>query len=436
MAKNNIKLGGDNMQQKLKSRTLAGIAGAAVALAACAMFVTPAAAQTKEPIKIGFSMAQTGPLGPNGQQALLGMKIWEEETNAKGGLLGRPVKLVYYDDQSNPSTVPGIYTKLLDVDKVDLVLGGYATNMVAPAMPVIIQKKKTFISLFALDVNAQFKYPKYFAVLPTGPKTKPSFTEGLYQVAMQQNPKPTTVALTFEDAEFSQNACEGARENAKTFGLKIVYDKSFPFNTPDLSPIVRAVQASNADIVIVCSYPLSSVNMVQAVKEANYKPKIIGGAMVGLQATVFKNKLGPKLNGIVNYETWVPTEKMMAPAAAFFKKYQELAPAAKVDPLGYYLGGWGYAYISVLGKAVEGAKSLDDDKIAEYLRKNTHKTIMGDWSYGPGGEWTKSGMMQVQYHGIKEGAGLDVWRGMSYQTVLTPSDLATGKVVYPYEKAK
>jgi len=424
------------MLHKLKSRTFAGVAGAAAALAACAMFVATATAQNKEPIKIGFSMAQTGPLGPNGQQALLGMKIWEEETNAKGGLLGRPVKLVYYDDQSNPSTVPGIYTKLLDVDKVDLVVGGYATNMVAPAMPVVIQKKKTFISLFALDVNAPFKYPKYFSVLPTGPKTKSSFTEGFFQVAMQQNPKPTTVALTFEDAEFSQNACEGARENAKTFGVKIVYDKSFPFNSPDVSPIVRALQASNADIVIVCSYPLSSVNMVQAITEANYKPKMIGGAMVGLQATVFKNKLGPKLNGIINYETWVPTEKSMAPAAEFFKKYQAQAPAAKVDPLGYYLGGWGYAYINMLGEAIAATKSVNDDKIAEWLRKTPHKTIMGNWSYGANGEWTKSGMMQVQYHDIKEGAGLETWKGMSYQTVLTPADMSTGKVVYPFDKVK
>ena len=374
-------------------------------VAAGAMFTVAGHAQTKEPIKIGFSMAQTGPLGPNGKQALLGMKIWEEEINAKGGLLGRPVKLISYDDQSNPSTVPGIYTKLLDVDKVDLVVSGYATNMVAPAMPIVIQRKKTFISLFALDVNAQFKYPKYFSVLPTGPKTKPSFTEGFYQVAMQQSPKPTTVALTYEDAEFSQNACEGARENAKTFGLKIVYDKSFPFNSPDVSPIVRAVQAANPDLVIVCSYPLSSVNMVQAINEANYKPKMIGGAMVGLQATVFKNKLGPKLNGIVNYETWVPSDKMMAPAAAFFKTYQEQAKGAGVDPLGYYLGGWGYAYINMLGEAVAATKSVNDDKIADWLRKTTHKTIMGDWSYGANGEWTKSGMMQVQYHGIKEGAG-------------------------------
>jgi branched-chain amino acid transport system substrate-binding protein len=420
----------------LRLRTPGGAAASLFALAALptALFATPTLAQ--EPIKIGFSMALTGPLAPNGKQALLGMKIWEEETNAKGGLLGRPVKLVYYDDQSQPSTVPGIYTKLIDVDKADLVLGGYATNMVAPAMPVIIQKKKTFISLFALDVNAEFKYPNYFAVLPTGPKTKPSFTDGFFQIAMQQSPKPATLALTAEDAEFSRNACEGARENAKEFGVKIVYDRSFPPGTTDFSPIVRAVQAANPDLVIVCSYPLSSVGMVLAINEANFKPKMIGGAMVGLQATVFKSKLGPKLNGIVNYETWVPSEKMMAPAAEFFKAYQARAGGEGVDPLGYYLGGWGYAYISVLGEAIAGTKSVDDAKIADYIRKTTFKTIMGEWSYGPGGEWTKSGMMQVQYHDIKEGAGLETWRGMSYQTVLTPPELKTGEVIYPYEKAK
>src|SRR5262245_61686812 len=316
---------GGNLRSGVTRRGLSSGLAVALIVGALAAVPGPASAQSGEPIKIGFSMALTGPLAPNGKQALLGMKIWEEETNAKGGLLGRPVKLIYYDDQSQPATVPGIYTKLIDVDKAELVLGGYATNMVAPAMPVIIQKKKTFISLFALDVNAEFKYPNYFAVLPTGPKTKPSFTEGFFQVAMQQSPKPQTLALTAEDAEFSRNACEGARENAKEFGIKIVYDKSFPPGTTDFSPIVRAVQAANPDLVIVCSYPLSSVGMVLAINEANFKPKMIGGAMVGLQATVFKSKLGPKLNGIVNYETWVPSEKMMAPAAEFFETYQARA---------------------------------------------------------------------------------------------------------------
>src|SRR5215468_8425119 len=170
---------------------------------------TPAAAQDKQPIKIGFGMAETGPLGPNGKSALLAMEIWVEETNAKGGLLGRPVALVHYDDQSNPSTVPGIYTKLLDVDKCDLVVGPYATNMVAPAIPVVMQKNKMFIGLFALDANGQFQYNKYFSMLPSGPTPKRSFTEGFFQVAAAQTPKPQTIAIAAEDADFSHNAADG-----------------------------------------------------------------------------------------------------------------------------------------------------------------------------------------------------------------------------------
>ena len=122
-----------------------------------------------EPIKIGFGMGLTGGLAASGKAALLGMRIWEDEVNAEGGLLGRTVKLIYYDDQSNPSTVPGIYTKLLDVDKVDLIVSGYGTNVIAPAMPVIIQHNRTFLSLFGLAVNEQFHYPNYFTITPTGP---------------------------------------------------------------------------------------------------------------------------------------------------------------------------------------------------------------------------------------------------------------------------
>jgi branched-chain amino acid transport system substrate-binding protein len=423
------------MHYGLKRRTLLGLAAAS--LLASTSAITPAVAQSGEPIKIGFAMALTGPLAANGKQALLGMKIWEEEINKKGGLLGRQVKLVYYDDQTNPSTVPGIYTKLIDVDKVDLVVGPYATNMIAPAMPVVMQKGKMFMTLFGLDVNHEFKYDKYFAFIPTGQSTKPSFTEGFFEVAMKQNPKPTTVALVAADAEFARNACEGARENAKKAGLKIVYDRTYPPATTDFTPIVRAIQASNAEIMTVCSYPLDSVGMVKAVNEVGFKPKMLGGAMVGLQATVFKRQLGPLLNGIVNYETWVPSDKMMHEGTKeFFEIYQSRAGAEGVDPLGYYLGGWGYAYLQTLGQAIAGAKTLDDTKLADYMKKNKFKTIHGEVSWGKNGEWAEGRMLQVQYHGIQQGAGLDVFKGMSYQTVLTPSDLKTGELVYPYEKAK
>ncbi|HWM45831.1 MAG TPA: amino acid ABC transporter substrate-binding protein [Xanthobacteraceae bacterium] len=414
-------------------RLTAGLLAATATFA----FAATASAQQNQPITIGFSMALTGPLAANGKQALLGVKIWADEVNQKGGLLGRQVKLVNYDDQSNPSTVPGIYTKLLDVDKVDLVIGPYATNMIAPAMPVVMQKGKTFIGLFGLDVNHAFNYPKYFAMIPTGPDTKASFTEGFFQTASKQNPKPTTAALVAADAEFSNNACEGARQNAKKYNFKVVYDRTYPPATTDFTPIVRAIQAANPDIVVICSYPLDSVGMVKAVNEVGFKPKMIGGSMVGLQATVFKNQLGPLLNGWVNYETWVPDKRMMFTGTEdFFKKYQARAAAEGVDPLGYYLGGWGYAYVQVLGDAIKGTNSINDDKIAEYMKKTTFKTIHGDVKFGKNGEWEKSAMLQVQYHGIKQGAGIETWRGMSYQTVLTPDQYKTGNVVYPFEKAR
>ena len=407
-----------------------------LALAAAATFACIASAQAQNPITIGFGMALTGGLAPNGKAALLAMQIWEANVNANGGLLGRPVKLVYYDDQSNPSTVPGIYTKLLDVDKVDLVTGPYATAMIAPAMPVVMQKGKVFIGLFGLAVNSEFNYPKYFAMIPSGPETKPSFTKGFFEVAAQQNPKPQTVALVAADQEFSRNACEGARENAKAVGMRVVYDKTYPPTTTDFSPIVRAIQATNPDIVSVCSYPLDSVGMVKAVNEIGFKPKMIGGAMVGLQATVFKTQLGPLLNGWVNYETWVPSEKMLTPEVKeFLATYQSRAAAEGVDPLGYYLGTWGYAYMELLGNAIAGAKSINDEQVANYLRSNPVKTIMGDIKFGKGGEWAESRMLQVQYHGIK-GNTVDQFKGMDTQTVLTPADLKTGNIIYPYEKAK
>jgi len=421
------------MVRYLKSMSFAGLAGAA---ALAAVLALPATAQDKQPIKIGFGIAETGPLGPNGKSALLAMDIWVEEINAKGGLLGRPVQLIHYDDQSNPSTVPGIYTKLLDVDKVDLIVGGYGTNMLAPAMPVVLQRKKLFLGLYGLGVNSEFKYDRYFAMIPSGPEPKTSFTKGFFDTAMSQNPKPTTVAIVAADAEFSKNASDGARENAKKAGLKIVYDKSYPPSTTDFSPIVRAIQATNADLVVICSYPLDSVGMVLAANEAKLNPKMIGGAMVGLQSTVFKTKLGPALNGYMNYDFWLPAKSLMFEGTdAFLKKYQERAAKAGVDPLGFYMAPFSYAYLDVLGKAITATKTVDDGKLADYLRKTTFKTIVGDVSFGKGGEWAKSRVFQAQFRGIK-GNGVDQFKTTDTLAIITPAEFKSGDVIYPFEKAR
>ena len=393
-------------------------------------------AQAGEPIKIGYGISQTGGLAPNGKSALLAQQIWEEDVNAKGGLLGRPVKLVYYDDQTNPATVPGIYTKLLDVDKVDLIIGGYGTNMLAPAMPVVIQKKKMLIGLFGIAVNSEFHYPKYFSMIPSGPTPKSAATKGFFEAAIAQNPKPQTVAIVAADGEFSINASDGARETVQAAGLKIVYDKRYPPTTTDFAPIVRAIQATNPDIVAIFSYPPDSVGMVRAVNEIGYKPKMIGGGMVGLQATAIKTQLGPLLNGFVNYDFWLPIEKMNFPGVAeFMARYQARAGAEGVDLLGYYIAPWGYAQMQVLPQAIAATKSLNDDKLADYIRANTFKTVVGDVKFGKDGEWAQSRVLQIQFQNVK-GNDVGQFKDISTQVVLTPPEYASGKVIYPYEKAK
>src|SRR5260370_16887955 len=132
-------------------------------------FVLAAWVSAQQPLKIGFGMSLTGPLAGNGKAALISMQIWAEDVNAKGGLLGRKVELVYYDDQTNPSTVPGLYSKLLDVDKVDLVVSGYGTAVIAPAMPLMMQRTMAFMTLFGLNLNSKFKYDRSFQIMPPAP---------------------------------------------------------------------------------------------------------------------------------------------------------------------------------------------------------------------------------------------------------------------------
>jgi branched-chain amino acid transport system substrate-binding protein len=391
-----------------------------------------AQAWAADPIKIGFSMEETGSLAANGKPALLAMQIWAEDVNAKGGLLGRPVQLVHYDDQSNPANVPGIYTKLLDVDKVDLVVSSYATVLIAPAMPVVMQHNMTFLALLGLAVNSEFHYPKYFAMIPSGPNPKTAFTSGFFNIAMAQNPKPKTIAISSADIEFAHNAADGARETAKSLGLNIVYDKTYPGNITDCGPIVRAIQAANPDIVLIASYVADSSCMVRAVKEVGYKPKLIGGAMVGPQATPIKQQLGSALNGFVVFDIWQPAPTMMFPGVAdVLAKYQARAKDAGTDPLGYYMVPISYAYMQVLQQAVEGTKSLDQDKLADFMRSNTFKTVFGDIKFGKDGEWAEPRMLMVQFQGIT-GSDLDQFKDPKKTIILDPAAFKSGEVLYPF----
>jgi branched-chain amino acid transport system substrate-binding protein len=410
---------------------ITAVVGMAV-LAAVGAFV----AQAADPIKIGFGMALTGGLSANGKPALLALQIWKDDVNKKGGLLGRPVELVYYDDQTNPATVPGIYTKLLDVDKVDLVVSGYGTNLIAPLMPIAMERKLMIIGIFGLANNEKYKYPNYFQISPNGPEPETSTALGFFELAARQNPKPQTVAIVGADAEYPQNALVGARELIKKFGFKTVYDKTYPPSTVDYTPIVRAIKATNPDVVFVASYPPDSVGMLRAAHEVGLQPKIFGGGMVGLQFTSVMTSMGPMLNGIVNYDFWAPESTMMFPGIKeFLKDYQARAEKAGVDPLGYYLPPYSYAAGQVLAQAIESTKGLDQQKLADYIRATEFNTIVGKVKFGKNGEWAKGRTLMVQYQKV-QGTGIDQFRGPGKKVVLYPDELKSGSIIYPYAAAK
>jgi hypothetical protein len=131
-------------------------------------FFSEAAAQSGDPIRIGMSLALTGAGASPSKVINTALEIWRDDINGKGGLLGRPLELVIYDDQSSPANVPNIYTKLITVDKVDLLLGPYGTNFVAPAMPTIMNNQKMTITFTAIGINDNYHSPKYFSMVSTG----------------------------------------------------------------------------------------------------------------------------------------------------------------------------------------------------------------------------------------------------------------------------
>ena len=388
-----------------------------------------------DPIRIGFAMSLTGPLAPGGKQCLLAMEVWRDEINAKGGLTGRPIQLVYYDDQSNPANVPGLYAKLIDVDKIDLVVSPFATNQIAPAMPVVMERKRVYMALFGTGVNDGLKYDRYFQILPNGPESKRSLSTGYFDAAMRMDPKPQTVAIIGADAEFSKNVLAGARANIEQAGLKIVYDGSYPPNTPDFTLIVRAIQVANPDVVFVASYPTDSAGIVRSVNELDYRPKMFGGAMIGLSFAAVKNQFGSALNGIVTNDNYVPEPTMKFPGVDdFLQRYQERAPRAGVDALGYFLAPFAYAALQILGAAVTATGSLDQETLAVHLHEARFKTIVGDVKFGPLGEWEKTRILTIQYQHISDN-DIEQFKQPGKQVILYPPELKSGELIAPFAKA-
>jgi branched-chain amino acid transport system substrate-binding protein len=413
----------------MNRRTLIGWATAVVALG-----LTSTAYAEEPPIRIGMSMPQTGGLAGGGKPSLLGIEIWRDDINAKGGLLGRKVELVVYDDKSSAAETPALYAKLIDIDKVDLLFAPYATVPTAPIMPLVKQRGLLLMGNFSFQVNSKVKHDMWFNCAPWGPAD--SWATGFLGLGQKAGGK--TVALLSADQEFAQNLITTARDVAKKVGLNVVFDQSYPPSTAEFSGIIRALSATKPDIVYVASYPPDSAAIMRAVNELGIgdNVKLFGGAMVGLQFGTVMASMGSLLNGVVNYNTWLPEPSMNFPGTKdFFAKYDKRAVEAKVDPLGFYIAPYGYAMGQMIEQAVNATKSLDQKGIAKYLHEHTMQTIVGPIAFAEDGEWKQSATVEAQFRGIKD-KDINQFRQAGKQVILFPDNLKTGDLVTPFEAAR
>jgi len=261
-----------------------------------------------------------------------------------------------------------------------------------------------------------------------------SWSDGFFKAGQRAGAK--TVAILAADNDFAQNLANGARNLAQKGGIKAVYDQNYPPATTDFSSLIRAIRAAKPEMVFVMSYPNDSVAIIRAVNEIGVgsQVQIFGGGMVGLQFTPIMSSLGSLLNGVLNYNSYVPG--MNYPGIEdFLKRYAAKAAEAKVDPLGFYLPPFNYAIGQILEQAVSATKSLNDKALADWLHKNEVKTIVGPIRWNKDGEWAQARVVQAQFRGIAD-KDVEQFRQKGKQIVVYPEAYKTGDVVTPFEKAR
>jgi branched-chain amino acid transport system substrate-binding protein len=250
----------------------------------------------------------------------------------------------------------------------------------------------------------------------------------LFEAASRLPKKPQTMAILAADADFSKNPIAGARANAAQYGIEVLSEFKYSLATEDYSDVVKAQTDSSPDILFLCSYINDSVGLVRAVGETGIEPMLIGGAMIGPQSSTVQQQLGSLLNGVVNYEYWLPTSAMaFSGVQELISNYQKKAGGTQADALGYYVAPCAYAQLQVVEQAIRGTDGLDDAGLARYTHSEVFHTVMGDVKFGPLGEWEDPRVLTVQFQNIGSN-DIDDFRSPDARVVVSPSEYANGNL--------
>src|SRR5215470_5541004 len=375
-------------------------------LASLMLASTAPPATAQDPIKIGASMSVTGSYAKPGTYQKEGYDVCIDELNAKGGLLGRKVELVIYDDQSMPATAVKLYEKLITDDKVDAVMGPYSSAVSEAVANVTEKYKKVMVAPLAATTSIFKKGRKYIFMVITPAE---NYLDGLIDMAAKRGLK--TVAIINEDTLFPKASAAGTAEAAKKRGMQVVLQEAYPKGNTDFSALLVKIKAANPDVVAAATYFDDAVAITRQMKELNVNPKMFG-LTVGGDLPEFYDLLKQNAEYVYGSTQWdesLPYPGQKEFLAAYKKKF-------KHEPS--YHAAAGYAGCLIYAEAVKKAGTLDADKVREQLLKLETRTAFGDYKVDADGFQIAHKMVMLQW---QDGKRLVVW----------PDDLANAKPRYP-----
>ncbi|MHB8741862.1 MAG: amino acid ABC transporter substrate-binding protein [Sulfuricaulis sp.] len=368
--------------------------------------ISPIVTQAKD-IVIGTSVALTGKYARTGQDQLNGFMMWVQDINARGGLLGRKVRVVYYDDESKPETAATLYEKLITDDKVDLLIGPYSSSVTMAASAVAEKYNFPMVSAGASDTKIWSQGYKNIFGLYTLAST---YMDQVLEFAKSKGLK--RVALIYENTDFPRDVANGVRAKVKALKMDLVFEEEYGKSSTDFSSMIIKIKSKKPDMVIGGSYLPDSTAFMRQARENRLYAKIFAFA-VGPGLPDFDQNLGLDADGVMGNTQWEPTLNIRGAkdfAERYKKKYGEEA--------GYHAGG-GYGAGQVLEAAVKKAGTLDKDKIRQALSELDITTVFGHYKVDSTGQQIGKPGYTIQWiNGVRE--------------IILPEDVATAKPIYPF----
>ena len=378
----------------------------AALVAATAVLVAIGPLEAQGPVRLGASLSLTGTYAKPGNYQHEGYKLCAQQVNDQGGLLGRKLEFIVYDDQSTPATGVRLYEKLITDDKVDAVMGPYSSPSTEAVANVTEKYRKVMVSPLASTTSIFKKGRKYIFMVISPAEV---YLEGLVDLAVKRGLK--SIAVINEDTLFTKTAAVATAELARKRGMQVVFQEAYPKGNQDFSATLTKARAANPDVLAAATYFDDAVAIVRQMKELNVNPKMLG-VTVGGDLPEFYDLLKQNAEYVYGATQWdeaLPYPGVKEFAAAYKQKFGH-EPA--------YHSAAGYAGCIIYAEAVKRAGSLDADKVREQLLRLELRTFFGDYKVDQDGFQTGHKMVMLQW---QEGKKVIVW----------PDELASGKPRFP-----